>query len=73
VNRGIIMTAVLLDSLSFGGEIGAETTARSLIACGLQVYVMGRGSKITSALDSRLPYLHGYPDFLSPLAGEEKV
>jgi uncharacterized protein (DUF58 family) len=60
VSRGIIVTTVLLDSLSFGGEIGAESTAHRLMAGGLQVYVMGRGSRITSALDSRLPSLWGY-------------
>jgi uncharacterized protein (DUF58 family) len=60
MGRGIIITTVLLDSLSFGGEIGAERIAHRLMASGLQVYVMGRGMKITSALDSRMPSLWGY-------------
>jgi uncharacterized protein (DUF58 family) len=60
VGRGIIVTAIILDSLSFGGGIPAEDTARKLAAGGLQVYVMARGAAIASALDSRLPSLRGY-------------
>jgi uncharacterized protein (DUF58 family) len=60
VGRGIIVTAIILDSLSFGGGIAAEDTARKLAAGGLQVYVMARGAAIASALDSRLPSLRGY-------------
>lgn len=56
-NRGIIVTVVLLDARSFGGEAGAESTAHSLIANGLHVYIMRRGSEITRALDSRLHFL----------------
>jgi uncharacterized protein (DUF58 family) len=58
--RGIIVTTVLLDSASFGGEIGADNLAHNLITGGIHVYIMGRGTRITSALDSRLPSLHGY-------------
>jgi uncharacterized protein (DUF58 family) len=60
MSRGIIVTTVLLDSQSFGGKTGAEDTAHKLISSGAQVYVMGRGAVITSALDSRLPSLRGY-------------
>jgi uncharacterized protein (DUF58 family) len=56
-NRGVIVTVVLLDSSSFGGETGTENTARSLAANGMYVYVMRCGSEITRALDSRLHYL----------------
>jgi uncharacterized protein (DUF58 family) len=76
MNRGVIVTAILLDSLSFGGEIGAESAAHKFIASGLQVYVMGRGSKITSALDSRLPFLRGYERYQGNFysnAGNEKA
>jgi uncharacterized protein (DUF58 family) len=55
------MVTPLLQAMNrFGGEIGPEITARKLVASGLQVYVMGRGTKITSALDSRLPALWGH-------------
>jgi uncharacterized protein (DUF58 family) len=76
MSRGIIVTAVLLDSVTFGGEIGAESTAQKLIASGLQVYIMGKGAKITSALDSRMPSLKGYERYQGnfyPEAGNEKV
>jgi uncharacterized protein (DUF58 family) len=60
MGRGIIVTAVLLDSLSFGGQASTESAARKLSAAGIQVYVMARGARITSALDSRLPSLPHY-------------
>jgi hypothetical protein len=53
----MIVTVVLLDALSFGGEASAESTAHNLIANGLYVYVMRRGSEITRALDSRFNYI----------------
>jgi uncharacterized protein (DUF58 family) len=53
-DRGTIVTAILLDSLSFGGKTGAARTARSLISGGLQAYVVRRGADIARALDSRL-------------------
>jgi uncharacterized protein (DUF58 family) len=56
-NRGMIVTVVLLDARSFGGEASAESTAHNLIANGLYVYVMRRGSEITRALDSRFNYI----------------
>jgi uncharacterized protein (DUF58 family) len=56
VNHGVIVTVILLDSLSFGGEADVESMARNLISSGLHVYVMRRGSEISRALDSRLNY-----------------
>ncbi|HTY81847.1 MAG TPA: DUF58 domain-containing protein, partial [Dehalococcoidales bacterium] len=56
-NRSLIVTVVLFDASSFGGEAGVEDTVRSLIANGMHVYVMRRGSEITRALDSRLNFL----------------
>jgi len=53
-DRGAIVTAILLDSLSFGGNINAATTANSLISSGLQAHVVRRGVDIARALDSRL-------------------
>jgi len=62
VNRSTVVTAVLLDAVSFGGKINAAETARSLIASGMHVYIVRRGAEIVRALDSRfilspLPYL----------------
>jgi uncharacterized protein (DUF58 family) len=56
-NRGMIVTVVLLDAASFGGAATAEETTRSLLANGLHVYLMRRGTEITRALDSRLNFL----------------
>ena len=56
-NRGLIVTVVLFDTSSFGGEAGAEDSVRSLIANGMHVYVMRRGAEITRALDSRLNFM----------------
>jgi uncharacterized protein (DUF58 family) len=54
-DRGTIVTAILLDSLSFGGKSNAATTANSLISSGLHAHVVRRGVDIARALDSRLP------------------
>jgi uncharacterized protein (DUF58 family) len=52
--RGVIVIAILLDSLSFGGRTSAANLARSLVSSGLHVYVIRRGMDIARALDSRL-------------------
>jgi uncharacterized protein (DUF58 family) len=54
INRGVIVTAVLLDSPSFGGETPMEDTSRVLTAAGINVYMVSRGADIPFALDSRL-------------------
>jgi uncharacterized protein (DUF58 family) len=54
INRGVIVTAVLLDSPSFGGETPVEETSRTLRAAGFNVYVVHNGADIPYALDSRL-------------------
>jgi uncharacterized protein (DUF58 family) len=56
MNYGVIVTVILLDPISFGGETGTESMARSLVSSGLHVYVMRRGAEISRALDSRLHY-----------------
>jgi uncharacterized protein (DUF58 family) len=55
VNRGVVVTAVLLDSLSFGSGLPATGMARGLSAAGVNVYIVGRGARIGRALDYRLP------------------
>ncbi len=61
VNRSTVVTAVLLDAATFGGEVSASDTARGLVASGMYVYVVRRGAELGRALDSRfilspLPY-----------------
>jgi uncharacterized protein (DUF58 family) len=56
-NRGLIVTVVLFDALTFGGHDSVEESVRSLIANGMHVYIMRRGTEITRALDSRLNFL----------------
>ena len=53
INRGVTVIAVLLDSLSFGGQTTAASTAHSLMSAGFHVYVVRRGQDIPVALDSR--------------------
>jgi uncharacterized protein (DUF58 family) len=53
VNRGTVVTAVLLDAASFGGQVSAGDTAHSLIAAGIHAYIVRQGAEITRALDSR--------------------
>jgi uncharacterized protein (DUF58 family) len=56
VNRGVMVIAVLLDSLSFGGGTDADGIARSLVSSGVTVYVVRQGLGIAWALDSRLDF-----------------
>ena len=58
INRGAIVTAILLDSLSFGGKTSAANTARNLIKSGANVYIIRRGLEIAKALDSRITPSH---------------
>ena len=58
INRGTVVTAILLDSRSFGGETGTATAARSLVAGGINVYIVHRGARIADALDSRRLPVH---------------
>lgn len=53
VNRGTIVTAVLLDAASFDGKISAMDTARNLVTRGIHSYIVRRGAQISRALDSR--------------------
>ncbi|MBN1161004.1 MAG: DUF58 domain-containing protein [Dehalococcoidales bacterium] len=60
-SRSTVVTAVLLDATTFGGEASAADTAHSLIAGGMYVYVVKSGAELGRALDSRyilspLPY-----------------
>jgi uncharacterized protein (DUF58 family) len=57
-DRGALVSAILLDSSSFAspsatGTTGAARTARSLVAGGLQVYIVRRGDRLGDVLDSR--------------------
>jgi len=54
INRGVIVTAVLLDSPSFGGESPIEETSRVLSTADINVYMVHKGVDIPFALDSRL-------------------
>ncbi len=53
VNRGTVVTAVLLDAASFGGKTSAAEIARSLVTGGIHSYLVRRGAEISRALDSR--------------------
>ena len=53
VKRGAIVTAVLLDAVSLGGNISAVETARGLVSSGVHAYIVRRGVNISRALDSR--------------------
>lgn len=55
INKGAIVTAVLLDSFSFGGGASPANTARSLTSSGFNVFIVRRGMEIARALDSGLP------------------
>jgi len=57
VSRGVIVTVVLLDALSFGGGNPPTAMARSLSSAGFNVYIVERGARIGQALDYRLPPL----------------
>jgi uncharacterized protein (DUF58 family) len=53
VDRGAMVSAILVDSLSFGGEGGAGRLARNLNAADVRVYIVRRGERLAEALDSR--------------------
>lgn len=53
INRGSLITVVLLDTLSFGGETPAGAEVRFLETAGVNVYTVHRGEHISGALDSR--------------------
>jgi uncharacterized protein (DUF58 family) len=53
VKRGTTVTAILLDAISFGGNISAAETARGLVSSGVHAYIVRRGANISRALDSR--------------------
>ncbi|MHB8104341.1 MAG: DUF58 domain-containing protein [Dehalococcoidales bacterium] len=53
VNRGTVVTAVLLDAASFGGKTSAVDTAHNLISSGIHAYIVRRRADIVRALDSR--------------------
>jgi uncharacterized protein (DUF58 family) len=53
LNRSTVVTAVLVDAASFGGNISAADTARGLITSGIHAYIVRRGAEIVRALDSR--------------------
>jgi len=53
VKRGTAVTAILLDAVSFGGNISAAETARGLAASSVHAYIVRRGANIARALDSR--------------------
>jgi hypothetical protein len=48
-----MVTAILLDAVSFGGKVNASETARSLIASGIHAYIVRQGTQMVRALDSR--------------------
>jgi hypothetical protein len=60
LSRGTVVTAVLLDSLSFGGGASAAGTARNLIASGINVYVVRKGMELARVLDSRFLPAHAH-------------
>ncbi len=60
INRGVIVTAILLDSPSFGGETSLEETSRPLAAAGVNIYTVRNGADLPYALDSRLLSGPGY-------------
>ena len=53
VNRGTVVTAVLLDAASFGGKTTAMEISRILVSSGIHSYLVRRGAQISRALDSR--------------------
>jgi uncharacterized protein (DUF58 family) len=53
INRGSLITVVLLDTQSFGGDTAAEADMRFLQNAGVNVYTIRRGEYIPGALDSR--------------------
>jgi uncharacterized protein (DUF58 family) len=55
ISRNVRVTAILLDSFSFGGGSSPANDARSLSSSGFSVYTVRQGMEITQALDSRMP------------------
>lgn len=53
VDRGVIVSVILLDSLSFGGEGGSGRVARGLAASDVRVYIVRQGEYLAETLDSR--------------------
>ena len=61
-NRGCLVVAILLDSVSFGGKPGSLKHARDLAAGGAQVYIVRKDDNIARILDSRhvsTPLMYG--------------
>ncbi len=56
-NHGHMAIVILLDPISFAGEISAVSTAKRLISSGAQVYLIRHGQELAGALDSRVPPL----------------
>ncbi len=61
LNRGILLTAVLLDISSFGGTVFPETDERRFEGAGYSVYTLRRGQDISAALDSRGDLVNAAP------------
>ncbi|UCB42048.1 MAG: DUF58 domain-containing protein [Dehalococcoidales bacterium] len=57
-NRVDAVVVVQIDASSFGGQPGALNIARNLSATGVQVYVVGQGDELATALDHRVSLLH---------------
>lgn len=55
ISRHVRVTAILLDSFSFGGGISPVNDAHNLSSSGFSVYTIRQGMEITRALDSRMP------------------
>jgi uncharacterized protein (DUF58 family) len=53
VKRGAIVTTILLDAASFGGQSSAVETARALVTTGVHTYIVRKGADFSRALDSR--------------------
>ncbi len=53
VNRGTVVTAVLIDAASFGGTTTAPEISRTLVSSGIHSYIVRRGAQVSRALDSR--------------------
>ena len=51
--RGVQVTAILLDTASFGEKATAVDTARTLAGSGINAYIVRRGVEISRALDIR--------------------
>jgi uncharacterized protein (DUF58 family) len=54
IDRGAVVSVILLDSASFGGpqDAGPTLNARSLNAAGIQTFVVRRGDRLAEALNS---------------------